>query len=276
MTFASQPDLEPGRAYRTREFRRWGANPTRLARRLVGEGKLREAAHGLFYAPFRSRFGDAPASEAEILRAFLDDTPFVITGPPRWNALGLGSTSMFAAALVYNTRRTGDFLFDGRRFLLRRVLFPENPPLEWFVIDLLQHHEMAGASLVELAGPLPQTPVAAGIIRIGPGIAVDGCQRVFGDRRLCQVVIVASLGTNSDDSPLIPVPVFAHWFILPVVWSAHIEPAKIDVKPLQHVFIHVDGLSQLAHDATISWRQPEMTDQALVGHCGDPVAAGLG
>ena len=157
MSLAAQPNLEPGRAYRTRELRRWSANPTRLARRLVREGKLREAAHGLFYAPVESRFGQAPATEAELLRAFLGNSPFVITGPPRWNALGLGSRAMFAATLAYNTRRTGDYLFDGRRFLLRRVLFPDSPPPEWFVVDLLQHHEMAGVSLAELEERLGAT-----------------------------------------------------------------------------------------------------------------------
>lgn len=157
MSRAAQPDLEPGRAYRTRELRQWSANPTRLARRLVREGRLREAAHGLFYAPIQSRFGPAPALDEDLLRAFLDGGRFVITGPPRWNALGLGSTAMFAATLAYNTQRTGHFTFDGRRFLLRRVLFPEDPPPEWFVIDLLQHHDMAGASLAELEERLTAT-----------------------------------------------------------------------------------------------------------------------
>lgn len=157
MSLAAEPNLEPGRAYRTKELRRWSANPTRLARRLVREGTLREAAHGLFYAPVESRFGPAPARDEEILRAFFDDDRFVITGPPRWNALGLGSTAMFAATLVYNTRRTGEFTFDGRRFLLRRVLFPESPPPEWFVVDLLQHHEMASTSLAELEQRLTST-----------------------------------------------------------------------------------------------------------------------
>ncbi len=78
------------------------------------------------------------------------DNQFVFTGPPRWNALGLASTAMFPATLAYNTKRTGDFTFDGRRFLLRRVLFPQNPPPEWFIVDLLQHHEMAGATLTVL------------------------------------------------------------------------------------------------------------------------------
>lgn len=159
MSLAAQPDLEPGRAYRTQELRQWGANPTRLAKRLVREGKLRQAAHGLFYAPAESRFGQAPPSDVEILSAFLGGEPFVITGPPKWNALGLGSTAMFAATLVYNTRRTGEFTLDGRRFHLRRVLFPEVPPPEWFVVDLLQHHAMAGASLAELAKRLTATLV---------------------------------------------------------------------------------------------------------------------
>ena len=157
MSLAAQPNLEPGRAYRTRELRRFGANPARLARRLLREGKLQQAAHGLFYAPVQSRFGHAPPTEEEILRGFLDGSAFVVTGPPKWNALGLGSTAMFASTLVYNQKRTGEFTLDGRRFLLRRVLFPETPSPEWFVVDLLQHHDMAGVPLAELADRLVAT-----------------------------------------------------------------------------------------------------------------------
>jgi len=157
MSTAAQPDLQPGRAYRTRDLRRWSANPTRLAKRLVREGKLHQAAHGLFYAPVPSRFGPAPPDETELLRAFFAGSPFIISGPPRWNALGLGATAMFAATLVYNTRRTGEFTFDGRRYLLRRVLFPENPPPEYFVVDLIQHHDMAGVPLAELEERLVAT-----------------------------------------------------------------------------------------------------------------------
>lgn len=150
MSTAAQPQLEPGRAYRTRDLRRWSANPTRLAHRLVDEGKLREAAHGLYYAPLQTKFGPAPAADEELLRAFLGDEPFLVTGPPRWNALGLGSTAMFAMTLVYNTRRTGEVVLGGRRFLLRRVHFPRVLTPEWFVVDLLQHHDMAGVALSEL------------------------------------------------------------------------------------------------------------------------------
>lgn len=157
MNAAAQPELTPGRAYRTRDLRRWSANPTRLARRLVDEGKLQEAAHGLYYAPIPTRFGPAPPPGEELLRAFLGGEPFLVTGPPYWNALGLGSTAMFAVTLVYNTRRSGEFQLGGRRFLLRRVYFPETPTAEWFVVDLLQHHDMAGVALSELREGLVAT-----------------------------------------------------------------------------------------------------------------------
>lgn len=157
MSIPAQPELEPGRAYRTRDLRPWSANPTRLARRLVGEGKLREAAHGLYYMPVPSRFGPAPASDEALLRAFLGGESFLVTGPPYWNALGLGSTAMFAVTLVYNTRRSGEFQLGGRRFLLRRVYFPEKPTAEWFIVDLLQHHDMAGVGLSALREGLVAT-----------------------------------------------------------------------------------------------------------------------
>ena len=63
---------------------------------------------------------------------------------------GLGATAMFASTLVYNTRRTGDFTLAGRIFVLRRVYFPRVPSPEWFVVDLLKHHDMAGVALSEL------------------------------------------------------------------------------------------------------------------------------
>ncbi len=64
---------------------------------------------------------------------------------------------MFAVTLVYNTRRSGEFLLGGRRFLLRRVYFPEKPTAEWFIVDLLQHHGMAGVGLSVLREGLVAT-----------------------------------------------------------------------------------------------------------------------
>jgi len=154
MTAPARLRLRPGRVYRTRDLARWTANAPRLARRLVRQGALVPLAYGLFSHPRRGRFGAAPPDDEELMRAFLDGAPFVFTGPDRWNALGLGSTAVFAVPLVYNTKRSGTFELGGRRFLLRRVAFPRDPPPEWFVVDLLEHADQAGASRSDLAAAL--------------------------------------------------------------------------------------------------------------------------
>ena len=150
---SSRPTLDPGHVYRTRDLSQWTANPARLARRLVDDGRFKPLAHGLFVHPRRSRFGVVPPTDEEVMRSFLDG-PFVLTGPERWNALGLGTSATFAAQLVYNTKRSGEFTLGGRRFLLRRVAFPEPQPPEWFVVDLLQHAEQAAADRDDLTTAL--------------------------------------------------------------------------------------------------------------------------
>jgi hypothetical protein len=146
MPAAVQPALRSGRVYRTGELSRWGANPPRLAKRLVREGKLTQVARGLFACPRRGRFGAVPPTDEELMRAFLDGSPFVFTGPERWNALGLGTTAAFAVPVVYNHKRSGKFDLGGRRFVLRRVAFPEKPMPEWFVVDLFENARSAGTS----------------------------------------------------------------------------------------------------------------------------------
>lgn len=144
MSTAVHPELEVGRVYRTLQLRAWGANPTRLARRLEANGTLVSLGYGLWLAPRMTRFGRAPATDEVLLDAFLDGTPWVKTGPVAWNALGLGTTSLFAHPLVYNGKRTGRFVIGGRTFDLRRQTFPVNPPKEWFVVDLLRHTDASG------------------------------------------------------------------------------------------------------------------------------------
>lgn len=145
-----QVTLTPGVVYRTAHLARWGANPTRLARRLEGEGRLQRVFQGLFYAPVQSRFGAVPPSDEALLTAFFDGSPWLLTGPPRWNALGLGSTQLFARPLVYNTKRTGTVKLGRKTFELRRVAFPTEPSAEWFAIDLLRNAERVGLAADEL------------------------------------------------------------------------------------------------------------------------------
>jgi len=150
MPHASQIALRTGHVYRTEDFGRSTANPTRFAKRLVREGRLEALAQGLFVHPRRGRFGPVPPTDEEVMRSFLRGSPFVFTGPERWNALGLGSTATFAAVVVYNQKRSGEFTLGGRRFLLRRVRFPRRPAPEWFAVDLIENAGMAGVSRADV------------------------------------------------------------------------------------------------------------------------------
>jgi hypothetical protein len=190
MTAAAQPRLRQGRVYRTRDLASWSANAPRLAKRLVREGRLVPLAHGLFAHPRRGRFGVVPPGDEEVIRAFLDGGRFLFTGPDRWNALGLGTTALFAAPLVYNTKRSGAFRLGGRRFILRRVAFPDKPPSEWFAIDLLENADQAGASRTEIARALRRA-VMRGALDAG---RLRAMARQYGTRAT-QALITESLTT---------------------------------------------------------------------------------
>lgn len=131
--------------YRTRELGAFSANPTRWAKRLSEQGVLRQAAHGLYYLPRQTRFGPSGPSEREVLRAFLGDDHFLVTGSPTWNVLDLGITGLLMVNLVYNPYRTGEFTLDGQRYRMRRVRFPTTPSPEWFVVDAFENWRMVGA-----------------------------------------------------------------------------------------------------------------------------------
>jgi hypothetical protein len=150
MSHPSNPTFQPGQVLRTEDLRQWSANPSRLGKRLVQEGKLELLKQGLYVAPRASKFGKVPPDSKALLQTFLKNTPYLETGPKAWNALGLGSTSVFTGALVYNTKRSGRFTLAGKTFDLRRVRFPETPAPEWFVVDLMEHHAEAGVSMETL------------------------------------------------------------------------------------------------------------------------------
>lgn len=150
MPAAVQPRLREGKVYRTQDLARYGTNAPRLAKRLVAEGYLRPIARGLFVRPEASKFGNVPPTREELMKGFLKGGRFIFSGPEQWNALGLGSTALFASELVYNESRTGTVELGGRSFMLRRVAFPETPTPEYFAIDLLRNHQKAGTSIHRL------------------------------------------------------------------------------------------------------------------------------
>jgi hypothetical protein len=215
--------LRAGRVYRTRDLAGWSQSlsPARLAQRLVREGALQRISRGLYYAPVASRFGPVPAPDEVILRAVLGGDPFLISGPPRWNALGLGSTAMFATTLVYNSRRSGEIVLGGRRFLLRRTRFPKHPSPEWFVVDLIGHADMVGVGLSELQ------PRLVGALRAGRWNMrrLRALAKAYGTRTSIALVNTCLAMATSGES--MPSPDDLHSFV------ASVEPLARQLLDLQ-------------------------------------------
>lgn len=154
--------IEPGHVYRLRELVVPGVkNPSRAVSALVRSGALVRLQPGLFAAPRPSRWGPVLPSDEALLNATLGEGNWILSGPPRWSALGLGVTAQHAVTWVTNRRRSGPLQLGGRRFALRLGRFPKDPPPEWFVVELFSHAATVGLSLSQLTESLRRA-LAAG------------------------------------------------------------------------------------------------------------------
>jgi len=130
--------LRPGRVYRRGDLARWSASVDRHLKALVEEGALRKLRYGLYYSPKRLAFGDAPASEHELVQAFLKTNHFVVTSPNLYNQLGLGTTQLYNKRVVYNRKRHGTLDLGGRLYQFeRRMNVPRKLSKEFLLVDLV-------------------------------------------------------------------------------------------------------------------------------------------
>ena len=78
--------------------------------------------------------------ERELVRAFLKTEDFLLTSYNYFNQFGLGLTQVYSAALVYNHKRTGEYLLGGKRFEFRLVpAYPHKLSREFLLVDLLNN-----------------------------------------------------------------------------------------------------------------------------------------
>ncbi len=132
--------LRPGRVYRRRDLAQWSTAVDRHLRQLLEAGRLEKVSGGLYRAPRETRFGKAPASDAELVAGFLGDDRFLLVSPNAYNGLGVGTTQLYNAPLVYNHKRHGLFELDGRPFeFRRRMSFPKTMSEEFLLVDLLHN-----------------------------------------------------------------------------------------------------------------------------------------
>ena len=132
--------LKPGQAYRRADLARWSASIDRDLKRLVESGVLRKVSGGLYVHPKQTEFGPAPASDKDIVAAFLKDDTFLLASPNAYNSLGVGTTQLYDKTVVYNHKRHGEFQLGNRKFAFRvKPHFPKSLTKEFLLVDLVNN-----------------------------------------------------------------------------------------------------------------------------------------
>lgn len=132
--------LKPGQAYRRADLARWSTSVDRHLRELVESGTLRKLSGGLYVYPKETAFGPAPASDKEVVSAFLKDDTFLLASPNAYNSLGVGTTQLYDKTVVYNHKRHGEFRLGNRTFAFRvKPRFPKALTKEFLLVDLVNN-----------------------------------------------------------------------------------------------------------------------------------------
>jgi Family of unknown function (DUF6088) len=132
--------LKPGRAYRREELARWSTSVDRHLKQLVEQGVLKKLSGGLYAYPKETAFGRAPASDKDVVSAFLKNDRFLLASPNAYNSLGVGTTQLYDKTVVYNHKRHGEFRLGGRKFAFRvKPRFPKSLTKEFLLVDLVNN-----------------------------------------------------------------------------------------------------------------------------------------
>ena len=132
--------LRPGQVYRRKDLARWSTSVDRHLRQLVDTGRLEKVSGGLYLAPRKTRFGNAPAHDEKLVESFLGDDRFLLVSPNAYNGLGVGTTQLHNEPVVYNRKRHGRYKLDGRTYDFRmRTTVPSQLSQEVLLVDLLHN-----------------------------------------------------------------------------------------------------------------------------------------
>jgi len=143
--------LQAGEVYRREQLAFWSSAVDRHLKQLVAEGTLRKVSGGLYAAPKKTAFGDAPAEDDRLVEGFLKDHRFLLASPNAYNSLGVGTTQLYDKTVVYNHKRHGSFALGSRTFDFRvKPAFPKKLTREFLLVDLVNNLDQLAESKAEV------------------------------------------------------------------------------------------------------------------------------
>ena len=132
--------LRAGKVYRRSDLLQFSNAVDRHLLQLVNDGALQKIAGGLYYCPKQTSFGAVPPEDGKLVRAFLKDDHFYLTSLNAYNSLGVGPSQLYNERLVYNHKRDGRHVLNGRHFyFIKRSRFPKKSSVEFLLVDLINN-----------------------------------------------------------------------------------------------------------------------------------------
>ena len=170
--------LKPGRAYRREELARWSTSVDRHLKQLVEQGVLKKLSGGLYACPKETAFGPAPASDKDVVGAFLKDDRFLLASPNAYNSLGVGTTQLYDQTVVYNHKRHGEFQLGGRKFAFRvKPRFPKSLTKEFLLVDLVNNLDRLTEAKEEVLNRVMERAAASDSARLRRAVREYGNER---------------------------------------------------------------------------------------------------
>ena len=179
--------LKPGRAYRREELARWSTSIDRHLKQLVESGALKKLSGGLYAYPKETSFGPAPASDKDVVGAFLKGDTFLLASPNAYNSLGVGTTQLYDKTVVYNLKRHGEFQLGNRKFVFRvKPRFPKSLTKEFLLVDLVNNLDQLAEAKDEVLKRVAQRALATDGPKLRRAVRDYGNERAkkFFDRAL--------------------------------------------------------------------------------------------
>ena len=179
--------LKPGRAYRRADLVRWSTSVDRHLKQLVESGTLKKLSGGLYVYPKETAFGPAPASDKDVVSAFLKEDTFLLASPNAYNSLGVGTTQLYDKTVVYNHKRHGEFQLGNRKFTFRmKPRFPKSLTKEFLLVDLVNNVDQLAEAKDEVLKRVVQRAASSDRRRLRRAVREYGSERTkkFFDRAL--------------------------------------------------------------------------------------------
>jgi hypothetical protein len=179
--------LKPGHAYRRADLARWSTSVDRHLKQLVESGTLKKLSGGLYAYPKETAFGPAPASDKDVVGAFLKDDPFLLASPNAYNGLRVGTTQLYDKTVVYNHKRHGEFQLGNRKFAFRvKPRFPKSLTKEFLLVDLVNNLDQLAEAKDEVLKRVAQRALATDSPKLRRAVRDYGNERTkkFFDRAL--------------------------------------------------------------------------------------------